>query len=566
MKVFGSGWHDATGEADEDRYGIICFITVAGFLTGPGFQKMREDLRRDCSDIWVIDCSPEGHQPDVPTRIFQGVQQPICIVLAARSPNKSRSVPSQLRYLALPKGKREKKFEILSQLSLESSDWRMGAAGWRESFLPEKSDIWTNFPSLADLFVWSGPGVKAHRTWVISPDSQSLGRRWDMLRKETNWETKEYLFHADRDRSISKIVKVDLGTHKVRPITVAKDQGPVVEPCKYGFRSFDRQWIVPDHRLLSMARPELWSSYSARQIYLTALESHSPSTGPAVTFTNLIPDNDHYRGSFAGRVFPLWRDAGATQSNIHPELLTHLAEIYGEAVSAEDVMAYIAAVMAHPAFAVRFAADLVQPGLRLPFTADKDLFAEALALGRQIVWLHSYGERFADPKADRPKQAPRLPKEQAPKIPADGAIPAAPEPLPETMEYDPAKQRLKIGKGYIENVTPRMWAYDVSGVEVLKRWFSYRRRDRSRPIIGDRRPPSPLGNIQPDHWLAEYTTDLLDLLHVLGRLVALENTQADLLDRICAKSLLSADHLRGLWAVVASETPKTDKAVPKRKK
>jgi len=25
----------------------------------PGFQKMREDLRRDSSEIWVIDCSPE---------------------------------------------------------------------------------------------------------------------------------------------------------------------------------------------------------------------------------------------------------------------------------------------------------------------------------------------------------------------------------------------------------------------------------------------------------------------------------------------------------------------------
>ena len=42
------------------------------------------------------------------------------------------------------------------------------------------------------------------------------------------------------------------------------------------------------------------------------------------------------------------------------------------------------------------------------------------------------------------------------------------------------------------------------------------------PIIGDRRPPSPLDKIQPDHWLPEYTTDLLDLLNVLGRLIALE--------------------------------------------
>ena len=90
LKVFGSGRFAATGLPDTDEEGIVCFITVAGFLNGPGFEKMRDDLRRTCSDIWVIDCSPEGHQPDVPTRIFQGVQQPVCIVLAARKLGKGR--------------------------------------------------------------------------------------------------------------------------------------------------------------------------------------------------------------------------------------------------------------------------------------------------------------------------------------------------------------------------------------------------------------------------------------------------------------------------------------------
>jgi hypothetical protein len=62
LKVFGTGWYAATGQKEQDRSGIICFISVAGFLNGPGFQTMREDLRRDSTAIWVIDCSPEGHQ------------------------------------------------------------------------------------------------------------------------------------------------------------------------------------------------------------------------------------------------------------------------------------------------------------------------------------------------------------------------------------------------------------------------------------------------------------------------------------------------------------------------
>jgi hypothetical protein len=45
-------------------------------------------------------------------------------------------------------------------------------------------------------------------------------------------------------------------------------------------------------------------------------------------------------------------------------------------------------------------------------------------------------------------------------------------------------------------------------------------------------------------WLASYTTDLVNLLHVLCRLVALEPMQAQLLDDICSGALVDADLLR----------------------
>ncbi|WP_283816812.1 type ISP restriction/modification enzyme [Bradyrhizobium diazoefficiens] len=353
LKVFGAGWNESTGLATEDRQGVVCFITVAGFLNGPGFQKMREDLRRDCNEIWVIDCSPEGHQPDVPTRIFQDVQQPVCIVLAARSAAKDASVPARLRYITLPEGKRENKFSALEKLSLNDPTWKNGAANWREPFLPQQSGEWATFPSLLDFSVWSSPGVKTHRTWVIAPDVQTLNRRWDVLRNEQDPERKKDLFHPDRDRSLDRVVNRDLGSHHVRPITVAQDQGSVVPPTRYAFRSFDRQWIVPDHRLISQARPELWAQDSPKQLYMTYLEAQSPENGPAVSYASLPPDNDHYKGSFAGRAVPLWRDRAATQPNIKPALLAHLANIYARQVKAEDVMAYLAAVMAHPGFTAR---------------------------------------------------------------------------------------------------------------------------------------------------------------------------------------------------------------------
>ena len=137
--------------------------------------------------------------------------------------------------------------------------------------------------------------------------------------------------------------------------------------------------------------------------------------------------------------------------------------------------------------------------------------------------------------------------------------------MPEKMDYDAAKQRLLVGKGYVANVTQAMWDYEVSGKEILRQWFSYRRRDRSRPIIGDRRPPSPLDKIQPDHWLPEYTTDLLDLLNVLGRLIALEPKQADLLTRICDGPLIHAADIHELLAM-ADPAEETTQPMGKKKK
>ena len=59
-KVFDDSEPEPIEGRSRDHKGIVCFITVAGFLNGPGFQKMRADLRWNADEIWVIDCSPEG--------------------------------------------------------------------------------------------------------------------------------------------------------------------------------------------------------------------------------------------------------------------------------------------------------------------------------------------------------------------------------------------------------------------------------------------------------------------------------------------------------------------------
>ena len=534
--------------------GIVCFISVAGFLNGPGFQKMRDYLRRTADAIWVIDCSPEGYQPEVNTRIFQGVQQPVCIVLVSRSAKSDPNTPATVRYCTLPKGRREEKFAALDKLALDGDAWTDCATDWRAPFLPASTGAWATYPALQDLFAYNGSGVMPGRTWVIAPDADSLLRRWQTLIK-AKAEQKEHWFvpHLNKgvlgDRHVNRVVAKGLPGFPDNSKPIASDRGDSLPPIRYGFRSFDRQWIIPDNRVINRPNPELWRAHSEKQVYLTAFTEESPSSGPALTFTGLMPDLHHYKGSFGGRVFPLWRDRAASMPNLPPKLLGFLEKKYKVTVSAGDLMAYIAAVAAHPAYTARFQDDLAQPGLRVPLTAKKMLFAKAVELGRTIIWLHTFGERYADSNGGRPAQPPRLAKDKAPRIPAVGTIPQDPDAMPDEISYDAGKKRLLVGGGFIENVSPEIWIYEVSGKQVLPQWFSYRKRNREKPPMGDKRPPSELCKIQPESWLAEYTTELLNVLHVLGRLVELEKAQGQLLVKICSGPTITAEELRAAEAL-----------------
>ena len=56
---------------------------------------------------------------------------------------------------------------------------------------------------------------------------------------------------------------------------------------------------------------------------------------------------------------------------------------------------------------------------------------------------------------------------------------------------------------------------------------------RNRLIDGDCQASSKLDETQPDHWLADYTTELLNVLNLLALLVEMEPDQAKLLEAIC---------------------------------
>ncbi|MGH8907692.1 MAG: type ISP restriction/modification enzyme [Egibacteraceae bacterium] len=514
--------------------GVVALITVAGFLNGPGFAAMRAYLRRVADAVWVIDLSPEGHQPPVNTRVFTGVQQPVCITIALKDGSTSPDTPAPVRHLAIA-GLRDAKFAALAALTFDDPRWQDCPTEWTAPLLPAGQQSWAAMPALEDLLPWSGSGTMPGRTWVCGPSKEALVKRWDRLVAAPLAHKRALLDEHPQDRTIYTILSDNLPGFPPPKGPLAEETGPRPYLESIGYRSFDRQYILTDKRLINRPNPALWEVCGIHQVYLTALNRIAPWAGPAATFTALVPNLDHYHGR-GGRAFPLWRDSDGSDANVAPGFAEFLSAAFGCPVDPRDVFAYLAAILAHPGYVARFAENLRTPGLRVPVTADPGTFADAVQLGRRVLWLHTYGERFVDAAAGRPSGSPKLPTHRRPRV--LHTIPPEPDCMPETIEYLPDQRELRLGVGVYAPVEPAAWAYQVSGMRVIRHWFGYRKRDP------EGRRGSDLDRcINATAWDPEWTRELFELVNVLTLLADLEPQQATLLDRVLTGPLASTADL-----------------------
>ena len=302
---------------------------------------MRSYLRSIADEAWIIDVSPERHQPPVNTRLFQGVQQPLYIAVVARYGRVNDSAPARIRYRAVA-GTREEKLQALDDLRLSDPGWQDCMEGDEDPFTPAGASDWPRYPSLGDLFPWQSPGVKANRTWVIAPDPEVLQRRWEIL-VGSSPDQRDTLLKTTRDRTAESVVPPVPGY--LQPLSTLHDETnrhPRIVP--YAYRSFDRQCLILDTRVIDFARPDLWSVDGPRQVFISEPHTNVIDDGPALTFTATVPDMHCFQGHHGGRVLPLYRDVAGTIPNIAPNLLEYLQQVLSREVNAEDLVAYIAAV------------------------------------------------------------------------------------------------------------------------------------------------------------------------------------------------------------------------------
>ncbi|MFF8424889.1 type ISP restriction/modification enzyme [Streptomyces sp. NPDC016566] len=514
----------------EDQHGVICFITPSGFATGPGGRGMRDYLRRTCDEGWIINLSPEGQRADVSTRVFPKVAQPLAICIFVRRADTDSERPARIHYRSIS-GKRSDKFRELQRVQLDDEGWREAHQEYLRPFTPTTQSGWEDFPALNDVFPWGSPGVKSNRSWVSAPSAETLRRRWARLIREDDPEDKSKLFKETRDGALDR-KKGPLPEQPAHEGTIEEESSCVPKLQRMALRSFDRQWLVADSRVIDFPRPDLWAALRDEQLFLNQQSTHVIESGPAVVATALIPETDHFNGR-GGRSMPVLHADGS--ANLPAGLLRYLARELGiETVTVQDLAAYTIAVAGHTIFTEQFTEELLTPGVRIPITRNQEIWRKAVEIGAEVLWSSTYGERYTDPELGRPVGNVKFANGDARQIRYLTHIGTS---VPDKMRYDAETETVYIGKGAFAPVPEDVWAYDVGGMAVLKKWFGYRKASPNS------KKTSPLDDIHVDSWPSEWTTELIELLSVLRRLADLVPAQRELLTEVLAGPVVTEKDL-----------------------
>lgn len=539
-KVFEDSFRALEGQHDRaQRAGVVCFITADGYLHGPGFAGMREYIRRSSSRGWIINVTPEGKRPPAKNAVF-AIETPVSIALFLREENTDEETPADIRYVALH-GTFAEKMQALATLDLEGAGFEPVRSGWGDKFAPEAGGDWDSYPELPDFYASCFPGVKPNKTWVYAPSESVLQERWAELIEGNDLEVRAERFKETGSTSISAGKKplpgkeTFQGSRESLNDQIARElipDAPNIVPV--GYRSFDRQYILADSRLLERARPELWEHRVPGQIFIVEQHAHYPKAGPGLYFSALIPDM-HAFNNRGGRAHPALTIGGTP--NLTEPAKQMLRERLGDNAPG-DLVYYLAALTGHPGYVRTFDEPLQQAGIRVPLTADPALWERAVQLGKQVVWLHTYGER-GEPLPGM-KYLHQLPEGAdyvlpTPTVDMGKTMPEkkpsfSPDPVNSLSEEQniPVTGTVSFGRARCENMEKRVFDYTVGGNQVLGLWAKYRLK---KPGV---RSSSPLDYIVQREWPPAWSEEYERLLYTLTHLVHLEPAQEKLLDEVLA--------------------------------
>ncbi|MFL6275233.1 MAG: type ISP restriction/modification enzyme [Blastocatellia bacterium] len=391
--------------------GIIAFVTNNSFLAQIAFDGMRKHLENDFSEIRVLDLGGNVRRnPKLSgtTHNVFGIQVGVSINFFIRRQTPQKE-PARIYYAQLEESwRKEQKYRYLEEQQQAST------VNW-QAVEPNPSHTWLSEGLRADfdyfvplgtkegkalkeqdtIFKAFGHGCKTGRDAIVYNFSKSvLLSNVERFCDSYNAEVNRYL-QKGKPKDLDNFLSYDavkwsrnLKRGLLNQRIIEFDESKVRTGM---FRAFAKAYQYFDDLLID----ELGKSTSFFPTPLTEKENQLicvPGVGGRTSYwcycTNLIPAST-LTSVDMNQCFPFYtydEDGSNRRENITDWALTEYRSHYEDnSITKWDIFYYTYAVLHHPAYRARYAANLKRELPRIPYAPDFHAFAQA---GRQLAGLH----------------------------------------------------------------------------------------------------------------------------------------------------------------------------------
>lgn len=502
-------------------HGILGFITNHGYLDNPTFRGMRWALMQAFDEIYILDLhgntkkkevAPDGGPDNNVFDIQQGVS--IGIFIKRDKPGRDRqgAVPAKVYHADLW-GKREVKYNWLSENSVESTDWEEVAPDEPfYLFKPfDKSEVgdYYDWPAINDVMQVNVTGIVTARDhFVIDFDAEPLLQRMAELR-DTSMSDDAIRQKYFQGKGSKKYPPGDSRGWKLpearKQLREDDDWQSRVAPILY--RPFDVRevyyvpWMVDWPRTEAM--PHMLKTENVSIMIGRAGHVIGPGDWDIVHASKESSEFNAFRRG-GNNLFPLYLypnvgkakdelydqwppgkdgrrpnlDPGFVQSIESATGMTFITDGRGDMQNdfgPEDVLAYIYAVFHWPEYRRRYEPMLKLDFPRVPPPEDAERFITFATLGHELLAAHLLeDDALTGNSISYPKPGDNTVEKGYPKY-----VPPKAKPLKAgkaKLESDPERGRVYINPNqYFEGVEPEVWQFQIGGYQVCDKWLKDRR-------------------------------------------------------------------------------------------
>jgi predicted helicase len=380
--------------------GVIALVTNNSFLDAVSGDGVRRNLRRDFDEVFVIDLGGDVRRnPKLSGTMHNvfGIQVGVSINILVRRGVSTRPGKVYLKQLDEYWTRRQK----LAWLS-ETGTYKRAipaeiADNARNRWVTEKTDAeFASLPCMlaehsgVGLFYDYSNGVQSNRDpWVFNSQAATLLKNIRRLIGKYNEEQTRWV-NAKGNKNFESFVSQD--EHEIKWCSklrqLFEDNVPLQFTPKFvtdaQYRPYTKTLLYADPKVLH--RPGKTASFfqQPNQAVVVTCHSQVPFSAQA---SNRITCLD--LGGRPSQVFPidtLDEDGTNRRENITDWALTEFRSHYGQkSITKRDIFHYTYALLHHPEYRTRYAANLKRELPRIPFAPD---FAGYARIGASLMKLH----------------------------------------------------------------------------------------------------------------------------------------------------------------------------------